>query len=417
MTSDGDAPEGREAVETERSSRDHELARSSRDHELARSSRDHELARSSRDHELARSSRDYGEVRARLERWLAGRLPDGAAPRITELQPTSANGMSNETLLLSADWQEADEPRHERLVARLAPDRRDVPVFPRYDLERQYEVIRLVGEVSDVPVPPVWWSEPDPGAIGTAFFVMGHVDGRVPPDVMPYTFGDNWLYDAAPDEQRCLQEATVSLLARLHAVEDPEGRFGFLRPDHPGDTPLRRRVAAARAWYDFAAADGFPSPLVERGFAWLDAHWPRDEGETVLSWGDARIGNILYDGFAPAAVLDWEMATLGPRELDLGWLIYGHRIFDDIAGTFGLPGMPEFMRADDVAAHYESLTGHRLGDLAFYGTLAALQYAIVFLRTGARSVHFGEQEPPAEVDDLLHNREPLERMLVGEYWT
>jgi aminoglycoside phosphotransferase (APT) family kinase protein len=380
MTSDGDAAAGREVVD------------------------------------MARSSRDYDEVQARLEGWLAGRLPEGAAPRITGLEATAATGMSNETLLLSARWQEQGEPRSERLVARLAPDPRDVPVFPRYDLPRQFEVIRLVREVSDVPVPPVWWSEPDPGAIGTPFFVMGHVDGRVPPDVMPYTFGDNWLHDAAPDDQRCLQDATVSVLARLHAVADPEERFAFLRPDARGDTPLRRRVADARAWYEFAAADGFPSPLVERGFAWLDAHWPADEGETVLSWGDARIGNVLYDGFTPAAVLDWEMATLGPRELDLAWLIYAHRLFEDIAATFGLPGMPDFMRAEDVAAHYESLTGHRLRDLPFYGTLAALQYAIVFLRTGARSVHFGEAEPPVEVDDLLHNREGLERMLAGEYW-
>ncbi len=370
-----------------------------------------------RDREMARSSRDHGEVRTRLERWLAGRLPESATPRITDLQATSATGMSNETLLLSACWREGGGLRQERLVARLAPDPHDVPVFPRYDLERQYEVIRMVGALSDVPVPPVWWSEPDPGPIGTPFFVMGHVDGRVPPDVMPYTFGDNWLHDAAPDEQRCLQEATVSVLARLHAVPDAEDRFAFLRPDAPGDTPLRRRVAVARDWYDFAAADGFPSPLVERGFAWLDTHWPQEEGETVLSWGDARIGNVLYDGFAPAAVLDWEMATLGPRELDLGWLIYAHRIFEDIAGALGLPGMPGFMREEDVVDQYEALTGHRLGDLAFYGTLAALQYATVFLRTGARSVHFGEQDPPAEADDLLHNREALERMLAGEYWT
>ncbi|HEY7072926.1 MAG TPA: phosphotransferase family protein [Acidimicrobiales bacterium] len=366
---------------------------------------------------MSRSSRDRDDVRDRLERWLARRLPEGAEPRITGLEATSATGMSNETLLLSACWQERGEPRQERLVARLAPDPRDVPVFPSYDLERQFEVIRLVGEVSDVPVPRVWWSEPDPDPIGTPFFLMGHVDGRVPPDVMPYTFGDNWLHDADPADQRCLQDETVSVLARLHAVEGPEERFGFLRPDAPGDTPLRRRVATARAWYDFAAADGFASPLVEQGFAWLDAHWPASEGETVLSWGDARIGNMLFDGFRPAAVLDWEMATLGPRELDLGWLIYAHRIFDDIAGAFGLPGMPGFMEAGDVAERYEALTGHRLSDLAFYGTLAALQYATVFLRTGARSVHFGELEPPDQVDDLLHNREGVERMLAGEYWT
>ncbi len=368
--------------------------------------------------ELRRSSRDHGEVRDRLERWLAGRLPAGAGPRIEGLAGTSSNGMSSETLLFDAAWQEAGVPRRERLVARLAPDAADIPVFPSYDLPRQFEVIRRVAELTDVPVPPVWWCEADASAIGTPFFVMGHIDGRVPPDVMPYSFGDNWLHDADPADQRRLQDATVDVLARLHAVDRPAERFAFLAGDPAtGDTPLRRRVAQTRAWYEFASADGFPSPTVERAFAWLDDHWPATEGPPVLCWGDSRIGNVLYDGFTPAAVLDWEMATLGPRELDLAWLIYAHRIFDDFAALLGLPGMPHFLRADDVSARYQAATGHALCDLAFYGTYAAVQYAIVFLRTGARSVHFGEAEMPATVDDLVMNRDQLDAMLAGQYWT
>jgi aminoglycoside phosphotransferase (APT) family kinase protein len=124
----------------------------------------------------------------------------------------------------------------------------------------------------------------------------------------------------------------------------------------------------------------------------------------------------MYRDFAPVAVLDWEMAALGPRELDVAWLIYGHRIFEDIANSMDLPGMPQFLRPDDVAGGYESLTGHTLRDLHFYGTYAALQYAIVFLRTGHRQVHFGEVDAPSHVDDLVMNREPLERMLAGNYW-
>jgi aminoglycoside phosphotransferase (APT) family kinase protein len=136
----------------------------------------------------------------------------------------------------------------------------------------------------------------------------------------------------------------------------------------------------------------------------------------VACWGDSRIGNVMYRDFAPVAVLDWEMAALGPRELDVAWLIYGHRIFEDIANSMDLPGMPEFLRPGDVAGTYESLTGHTLGDLGFYGTYAALQYAIVFLRTGHRQVHFGEVDAPGHVDDLVMNHEPLERMLAGNYW-
>jgi aminoglycoside phosphotransferase (APT) family kinase protein len=78
--------------------------------------------------------------------------------------------------------------------------------------------------------------------------------------------------------------------------------------------------------------------------------------------------------------------------------------------------MPGFLRADDVAARYESLTGHTPRDLAFYGTYAAVQYAIVFLRTGARAIHFGEAGMPPAVDDLILNREQVEAMLAGRYW-
>ena len=366
--------------------------------------------------ELQRSSRDPDRLRLGLEAWLATKLPSGAAPTVGSLESTSANGMSSETLLFDAEWTEGGDRRAERLVARVAPDAGDVPVFPSYDLDRQYQAIRLVDRLTTVPVPPVWWSEPDPGPLGAPFFVMSRVDGRVPPDVLPYNFGDSWLFDAAPADQRRLQDATVGVLAELHAVEKPDERFGFLAPDAPGDTLLRRRVAHTRAWYEFAAAGGWRSPLVERGFAWLDEHWPADEGPTVVCWGDSRIGNVMYDDFAPVAVLDWEMAALGPRELDVAWLIYGHRIFEDIAATMGLPGMPDFLRPDDVADCYEALTGHTPRDLEFYGTYAALQFAIVFLRTGHRQVHFGEIDQPADVDELIMNREPLQRMLAGAYW-
>jgi aminoglycoside phosphotransferase (APT) family kinase protein len=175
--------------------------------------------------ELHRSSRDRGVLRARLEAWLTGRLPADAGPQITALDGTAANGMSSETLLMDATWAEQGVRRPHRLVARLAPAPDDVPVFPRYDLAAQFETIRLVGELTDVPVPPVLWSEPDPGPLGCPFFVMRRVDGRVPPDVLPYNFGDSWLYDASPAERRHLQDATIGVLARLHAVDRAAERF------------------------------------------------------------------------------------------------------------------------------------------------------------------------------------------------
>ena len=233
----------------------------------------------------------------------------------------------------------------------------------------------------------------------------------MPPDNLPYNFGNNWLFEATAAQQRALQDATVDVLAALHAMPAPD----FLEFDVSGDTALRRHVAHTWRWYEFVAADVGSSPLIEAAFAWLDTHWPA-ESPAVVSWGDARIGNVLYQDFAPVAVLDWEMAGVGPREVDLGWLIHAHRSFEDIAALAGLPGMPEFMRRAEVVARYTATSGYEPRDLDFFETYAALQWGIVFLRTGTRQVRFGEREMPAEPDELLFNRDPLRRMLEGTYF-
>jgi aminoglycoside phosphotransferase (APT) family kinase protein len=365
--------------------------------------------------DIQRSSRDPEQMRYRLERWLGTRLPAGSSPTVPEIGATTANGMSSDTVLFRAEWNEDGAPCNEALVARVAPDEQDVPVFPTYDLARQFDVIRQVGELTQVPVPRTWWLEPDATAIGSPFFVMERVDGEVPPDVMPYNFGDSWVYDASTADQRRLQESTVGVLAQLHAIDNAQTRFDFLAFDDPGDTPLRRHVAHAHAWYEFAH-EGNRSSLIEQGFAWLDEHWPDDEGDTVVSWGDSRIGNVMYRDFEPVAVLDWEMAGLGPRELDLAWLVNAHCVFEHLAAGFELGGMPHFLRLDDVASHYEALTGYTPRDLDFYMTYAAVEWAIVFLRTGLRAVHFGEREMPSDVHDLMHHRGLFEQMLSGEYW-
>jgi aminoglycoside phosphotransferase (APT) family kinase protein len=357
---------------------------------------------------MTRSSRDPDLVRAALEAWLATKVgPDGDA-EITELHATSANGMSSETLLFDARW--GGEERH--LVARVAPAAEDVPVFPTYDLTRQHTVIDLVGRHTAVPTPPLWWNEPDPSVLGTPFFVMSRVDGEVPPDVLPYTFGDNWLFDATPEQQRTLQDATVEALAGIHALSASDERFAFLGfDDLPGATPLARHLENTRRWYEFCVAGNERSPLLERALTWLADELPGDEGDAVVCWGDARIGNVIYDDFRPAAILDWEMAGVGPRELELGWITYSHQVFEELAAKLGGPGMPHFLRWDDVVTTYERASGHTPRDPRWFLAYAAVQYGIVFLRTGQRAIHFGENPPPDHVDDLLLNRDSIERLI------
>jgi aminoglycoside phosphotransferase (APT) family kinase protein len=362
--------------------------------------------------EVKRSSRDPELLGPRLEEWLAAILPADANPSVSGFEGTSATGMSSETILFDATWTQERAATSERLVARLAPDSHDCPVFPSYDMERQARVISTVGELTDVPVPRILGANNDPSVVGAPFFVMERIDGIVPPDVMPYTFGDNWFFDASPDSQQRLVDSTVDVLVSLHGIEDAERTFDFLRFDQRGGTALRRHVAHTRAWYEFACRDTPRSGLVERMFDWLEAHWPSDEGTAVLSWGDARIGNVMYRDFRPVAVLDWEMAGLGPRELDVAWLVFAHRVFEHLAGRFGAPGMPHVMRPDDVAADYERKSGHTPKDLDFYTTYCAVQWGIVFLRTGFRSVHFGEREMPADPEEFFHCKELFEEVMA-----
>jgi aminoglycoside phosphotransferase (APT) family kinase protein len=369
---------------------------------------------------MQRTSRDHEDLKLALQKWLATKLPEGADPQIAKLSTSSATGMSSETVLFPAIWKDGETLRAEDLVCRIAPHPDDVPVFPTYDMKSQFEVIQKVGELTAVPVPNVRWLELDTSVLGTPFFVMDRIEGIAPPDNPPYTFGGNWFTDATDEQRRTLQESTLDVIIALHAIPDAEQTFGFLftaEEQAAGPTPLHRKVARTRRWYDWTVEhSGEPSPLVESVFAWLEANWPKDVGETVLSWGDSRVGNVLYRDFVPTAVLDWEMAAVCPREVDLGWSIYAHRIFQDMSSVFDVAGLPNFLDKDDVAAYYEAKTGYAPRDLDWYITYSALQYAIVFLRTGARSVHFGEREAPGHVDELIFNREPLERMMAGTYW-
>ncbi|QIV80491.1 phosphotransferase family protein [Mycolicibacterium frederiksbergense] len=359
---------------------------------------------------LQHSSRDTDALPEQLSQWLATVLPERAAPQITVENGVDANGMSSETILLTARWGDDEQ----RLVARVAPTATDVPVFSSYRLDHQFELMRLVGELTEVPVPRVRWIDTTGEVLGTPFFLMDRVDGEVPPDVMPYTFGGNWFADAAPERRRELQDSTVEVLAKLHAIPDAAQRFSFLAEvDPPGDTPLRRHFGWLKEWYEFAVPDIGRSPLVDRALQWLEEHFPTEVAASpaVLTWGDSRVGNVLYADFRPVAVLDWEMATVGPRELDVSWIIFAHMVFQELAGLAGLPGLPDVLREEDVRATYERLTGATLGDLHWFYIYSAVIWCCVFMRTTARRVHFGEMEQPEDVESTFYHASLLRRLL------
>jgi aminoglycoside phosphotransferase (APT) family kinase protein len=361
----------------------------------------------------SRSTRDFSRLRCGLESWLARRLPPGSAPRVPELTAPPNVGQSSDTLLFEACWQEDGATRTRRLVARVAPQEADLPLFPSYDLSREYQAMRTVARLTEAPVPEALWLELDPSPLGSPFLVMGHVEGEVPSDVR-YIL-DGFVARGSDADRRRLQESTVEALACLHAVPGAASEFAFLGSARHGETPLRAHVARTASWYEYARARGGRFPLIERGFRWIEDHWPA-EGDPVATWGDARIGNVLYRDFRPAALLDWELSALGPRELDLAWLVASHRVFEDMLGGHGRSGLPGFLLLEDVAAEYQALTGYSPRDMDFYLTYAALQWSIIMVSANLRRLHFGQIRQPADDQDLVINRATLTRLLDGADW-
>jgi len=360
--------------------------------------------------------RDPDQLRERFAAWFAHVLPDGAEPVVTSVTAPEGNGFSSETLLV--DVERGDGPAGgrtlDRFAVRMTPAADSYPVFPEYDLELQYRCLRVVREHTAVPVPDAPWFESDEAWLGSPFLVMRRVDGVAPADIPPYVMA-GWVHDATPAQRAKLERASVGVLAGLHVLDPEVHPLGFLdRPEY-GAAALDQQLAYQRAYYEWAR-DGVDYPVVERLFDWLDANRPAEDGRTTITWGDSRIGNILYRDFEPVAVLDWEMAALGPAEVDVAWMIWMHRFFEDLAANYGMPSLPDFLTRAGVVEIYEDLSGRRLHDMEWFEVLAATRMAVITIRTSMRTIVFGQAEKPDDPDDVINFRHLLERMLAGTYF-
>lgn len=311
-------------------------------------------------------------LRTHLTPWLRARL--GADDvEITDLAVPTEQGFSSETIFVDVAWSRDGAEQASRVVAKLRP--RGETVFSNYDLEAQFRCMQSVRQHSDVPAAPVRWYEPDERVLGRPFYVMDRVDGLVPPDNLPYTI-QGFLLESSPEDQRRLYEGSLEVLAGLHRLDWRSGGFEFLdRPQH-GPTGLEQQLGEGAAYLDWVAK-GRPQPVPEAALAKLRRTRPARPPATTLNWGDSRIGNIIYRDFRPVAVLDWEMATLGPAEVDLGWFLYMHRFFTIGLGVADLPGFPP---EDEAIGRYEGLLGRAVEDLDWYLLWAGFRYGVVMVR-------------------------------------
>jgi aminoglycoside phosphotransferase (APT) family kinase protein len=299
--------------------------------------------------------RDPDAVLAGLSAWLGSPVDDLTQP--------SAGGLSSETYLFSAGGDE--------LVARLAPD--GDGLFPSYNLAAQALVMETLAEHAVVPVPRVVAYVDDEAWLGAPFIVMERVAGRVPTDQPPY-LTQGWVHDAPPDSQRTLHDGFLDVCARIHTC-DWDG-MGLAYLARPGGTGIDAEIAWWTSYLDWAADGAELAPLRD-ALAWCRTHAPTSLPSPSLCWGDVRIPNVVFDDqFAPRAVLDWEMASIGPAELDIGWFVALHRMSVEALGA-DLPGFPS--RAELVAS-YEARLGRPFLALDWFEAWAAFRSAAILVR-------------------------------------
>ncbi|HET6952104.1 MAG TPA: phosphotransferase family protein [Acidimicrobiales bacterium] len=344
--------------------------------------------------------RDPAAIEHAFHRWARSIRGDRAV--VSEFRMPES-GMANDTVLFSVDG--------EPLAARLAPaPGSPYATFPTFDLELQRKVIDLVRERTDVPAPEVVHLERSEAWVGVRFLVVRAIEGHVPSDSPPYLLDPGgWFLQGGAGERERFERSTIDVLTRVHRIADDGEATAFLHLDAPGATALARQLAHQRRYYDWAR-DGRRVPVLEQALDVLERTLPAND-RAVLNWGDSRPGNIIYRDFEPVGVLDWEMASVGPPEVDLAWMTFFQKFFAGMAEQYGLPPVPAMFRTEDAVATYEGLSGDELDRLAWYEAFAGLRFGIILARMRQRSIAFGVQQEPDDPNDLMMFPALLERLL------
>jgi aminoglycoside phosphotransferase (APT) family kinase protein len=329
----------------------------------------------------------------RLAAWLESKIDGAQQVRVTDLDVPASAGLSNETVLFTASWNQDGQTHTRKMVARVQPAGQGV--FASYDLGKEASVISALGSVG-VPVPEVYFFEQDPAVFGSPFLVMQRVDGRVPSDDPPFTAG-GWVLDLTPEQRTVMWRNSLTALAQIHAADWQALGLDFLDTDANG-SGVRAQIANWRESFAWGA-EGEPNPTIEHALEWLVDNVPARPTPKVLNWGDARVGNIIFgDDLAASAVLDWEMVTLGSRELDLGWWLFLMRHHTEGIGLPLPEGIPD---RDATLAYYASITGHAPVDVDYYEILAATKLSIIMVRAAHMMIAMGLM--PADSPMALNN--------------
>ncbi len=247
---------------------------------------------------------------ARLDAWMREHVAGFRGPITVE---QFKGGQSNPTYRLSAGGT--------RYVLRRKPPGKLLP--SAHAVDREYSIMAALG-ATDMPVPRMHALCMDDSVIGTAFYVMDYVGGRV--------FWEPTLPALAPAERSGIFAAMSDAIARLHRID--YAALGLGDYGRPGSYVLRQ---IDRWTKQYRASETETIPAMDRLIEWLPSHAPARE-ETTLIHGDFRIDNIIFHPREPRviAVLDWELSTLGNPLSDFAYHMMPWRLGPDTyRGLFG----------------------------------------------------------------------------------
>jgi aminoglycoside phosphotransferase (APT) family kinase protein len=310
----------------------------------------------------------------RLEGWIRGHI-DGFRGSLAAEQ--FAGGQSNPTYKLLSDA--GSYVLRRKPLGQLLPS--------AHAVDREYRVMRALAGTA-VPVPRVYALCEDDAVIGSAFFVMEFLDGRI--------FWDPRLPGIAPPDRRAMFLSMNTVIAALHSVDHIA--VGLAEFGRPGNY-LARQVARWSRQYQ--ASETEPQPAMDRLIEWLPRHLP-PEGEPRIVHGDYRIDNLIFHPTEPRVigVLDWELSTTGDPLADFAYHAMAWRVtpelFRGLAGVdlaaAGIPSEEEYL-----AAYCEQTGRGRSADWEFYMVYSLFRLAAIMQGIAKRALD-GTAASPDAVD-------------------
>jgi aminoglycoside phosphotransferase (APT) family kinase protein len=307
-----------------------------------------------------------------LARWFALRHP-GSGELSVHHRDTPLGGYSNLTWPVTVDGPLQGFAAPVDCVVRLQSE--GDGVFPDNDVARQFDTLQRLGG-SGLPVPAVHGFEPDARVLGAPFYVMSRIAGRVPNENPLYHL-EGWLHDLRPEEQAGHWRAGLSLIARISRVDWRASGLAHLGPND-SRAALRHQLDAGLRHVRWAESLGRPYPLLHAAHRWLVANAPGDE-PVVLQWGDAKLGNCVFDDGALVGALDWETASLGSPVADLAWWLMHD---EALSAGYGVPRLAGLPGREASIAHWEQASGYPAATLPYHEVMAAWRFATIMARIG-----------------------------------